>query len=101
MVRRLARRQKDLEQILGLTQAQPDGKGNRGKLALLDRVEDGRLLDSCLQFGDPPLKLPDLGLLHGEPRFVAGGLSQSLFDLAGMFINRLATALRILGLFGH
>lgn len=101
MVWRLARRQKDLEQIFGLAQAQPAGGSHRGELALLDRVHDRRLLNPCLQFGDPPVQSPDCVRLLGEPRLVAGRLGQSLLDLAGMFINRLATALRILGLLGH
>ena len=101
MVRSLARGQENLEQILGLTQAQPNGGGNRGELTLLERVQDDRLLGTCLQFGDPLLKLLDLGLLLGEPRLITGRLGQPLFNLAGMLIDRLAAALRILGLLSH
>ena len=90
-----------MEQILGLTQAQPQRRGNRGELPLLDWVQDDWLLGKCLQFGDLPLELLDLGLLFGEPRLVTGHLGQPLFDLAGMHIDCLAAALRILGLHSH
>jgi len=95
MVRCLVRGQEDLEQILGLTQTQPQRRGNRGELPLLERVQDDWLLGTCLQFGDPPLEPLDLGFLFGEPRLVPGRLGQPLFDLAGMLIDCLAAALRI------
>src|SRR5215471_13392462 len=101
MIRRLAWGQEDLEQILGLTQTQSDRGGNRRELSLLAWVEKRWLLGTRLQFSDPALELLDLGLLLGKPRLLTRGLGQSLLDLAGMLIDRLAAALGILCLLSH
>jgi hypothetical protein len=93
MTRRLARWQDDSEQIRGLTFAQPQGGGRRGKLALLGPIQGGLSLRTRLQFGDPPLQPLVLSLLFLESSLVLGRLSQSLFHLAGMFIDRFTAAL--------
>jgi hypothetical protein len=85
--------QDDPEQIGGLTFTQPHGAGRGGKLALPGRIPRRLLLSLSLQFGNPPLEPLNLKLLCPESSLVPGGLSQPLFHLVCMFIDRFTAAL--------
>jgi hypothetical protein len=89
----LAGWQDDPEQIGGLAFTQPHGAGRGGKLALPGRIQRRLLLRLSLQFGNPPLEPLDLKLLCPELSLVPGGLSQPLFHLASMLVDRLTAAL--------
>ena len=101
VIRCLTRRQEDLEEVLGLSRAQPHGARGGGQPALLERVKDRRALRLGFQFGDLLHEPLDLGVLFRDPSLVARCLLEPLFDLARVLIHRLSAALGLFGLLGH
>lgn len=99
MVGNLIPGQEYAEQVFDLSQADAHGAGRGRELSLFVLVEKNPPLGLALQSGNRLVESLILGVEFGHD---GGGLIvEPLLDLAGMLINRLAAALRLLSLPAH
>jgi hypothetical protein len=99
MVGYLGGGQEDAQEVLDLPQAQAHGEGGGRQLLLPGRVAPDRDLGVPLQLGDPLAQALILGPEFGH-RFSGGLGRESLLQLAGVLIDRLAATSGLFGLLG-
>ena len=100
MVGNVILRQEHAEQVFDLTQADAHGTGGGGQLSLLGLVEKNPEFGLAFQPGDRLAEMLILGAEFSRD-LIGGRVGEALLDLASVLINRLAAALRFLGLLSH
>lgn len=93
----MLRGQEHAEQVFDLAEADPDGEGDRGELALFGLVQEDPALGLAFQFGDP-LAEPLILLTEFDDVLGCRFAREPLLDLAGVLVDGLAAAAGLFGL---